>query len=349
MPNRHQESAQAALSGENAAAALVAAQAAKQARDLRLGLLLGTVGVLLFALSIPMTRLAGGPAGAPQLPPAFVAIGRAAVAGLLSVAFLALTRAPWPRRELWPLLAVSALGVVFGFPLFLGLAVRQVDAVHASVVIGFLPLATAVVAALWLRQRPPPAFWLCALFGCGLVLTFALLKGGGRLQAGDLLLLGAIFSAAVGYVGGARLGAQGLTAEQVICWILVLSLPVTLPWAGWLAVEHADALAAARPSAWVGFAYVSLVSMWIGFFAWYRGLALGGTMRVSQVQLIQPFASMLAAVPLLGERLDLLTVGFALAVIATVLIGKRLPVGAAPIPAAEPASNTPPQPARSAA
>ena len=318
MPNRHLDPTPAAV-------------AAQQARDLRLGLLLGTVGVLLFALSIPMTRLAGGPAGAPQLPPEFVAIGRAAVAGLLSVALLAFTRAPWPRRELWPLLAVSALGVVFGFPLLTGWAVRHVDAVHAAVVIGFLPLATAVVAALWLRQRPPLAFWVCAVCGCALVLAFALLKGGGRLQGGDLLLLGAIFSAAVGYVGGARLGAQGLTAEQVICWMLVLSLPVTLPWAGWLALQHADALAAARPSAWVGFAYVSLVSMWIGFFAWYRGLALGGTMRVSQVQLIQPFASMLVAVPLLGEQLDGLTVGFALAVIATVLIGKRLPVSTAPV------------------
>ena len=338
MPNRHLDPTSAAL-------------ADRQARDLRLGLLLGTVGVLLFALSIPMTRLAGGPASAPQLPPEFVAIGRAAVAGLLSIALLALTRAPWPRRELWPLLGVSALGVVFGFPLFLGWAVRHVDAVHAAVVIGFLPLATAVVAALWLRQRPPLAFWVCAVCGCALVLAFALLKGGGRLQGGDLLLLGAIFSAAVGYVGGARLGAQGLSAEQVICWMLVLSLPVTLPWAGWLALQHADALVAARPSAWVGFAYVSLVSMWIGFFAWYRGLALGGTLRVSQVQLIQPFASMMAAVPLLGERLDPLTVGFALAVIATVLVGKRLPVAAAPVVVPAGISTIPhhPQPARSAA
>ena len=296
------------------------------ARDRKVGLLLGLLGVLMFSLSIPMTRLAGGTQGAPQLPPEFVAIGRAAVAGLLSVAFLLVTRAPWPPRRQWRLLGFSALGVVFGFPLFLGWAVRRVDAVHASVVIGFLPLATAVVGALWLRQRPPPAFWACALLGCGLVVAFALFKGGGRLQAGDLLLLAAILSTAIGYVGGARLGTQGLTAEQVICWMLVMSLPVTLPWALWLGWTHADALAAARPAAWAGFAYVSLVSMWIGFFAWYRGLALGGTLRVSQVQLIQPFASMLAAVPLLGEQVDALTLGFALAVIATVLVGKRLPV-----------------------
>jgi drug/metabolite transporter (DMT)-like permease len=296
------------------------------ARNLRLGLLLGLAGVLMFALSIPMTRLAGGPAHAPQLPPAFVAIGRAAAAGLLSIAYLVAVRAPVPQRGQWGLLAFSAAGVVFGFPLFSGWAVRHVEAVHAAVVTGFLPLATAVVAALWLRQRPSLGFWACAVAGCALVLAFALLKGGGALKGADLLLLGAVVSAALGYVGGARLVDQGLGAEQVICWMLVLCLPLTLPLALLLGWREADALAAARPAAWAGFAYVSLVSMWIGFFAWYRGLALGGTLRVSQVQLLQPFASMIAAVPLLGERLDSLTVGFALAVIATVLIGKRMPV-----------------------
>ena len=82
-----------------------------------------------------------------------------------------------------------------------------------------------------------------------------------------------------------------------------------------------------RASAWWGFAYVAVFSMWLGFFAWYRGLALGGTVRVSQVQLVQPFLSMLFAVPLLGEKLDVVTVGFGLAVIATVFVGKKMPVG----------------------
>lgn len=298
---------------------------AEAARAARHGWWLGLAGVLMFALSIPMTRLAGGSAVDPQLPPDLVAIGRAAVAGLLSAAYLLATRAPWPRAGQWPLLAVSAAGVVFGFPWFSGWAVRHVEAIHAAVITGFLPLATAAVGVVWLRQRPAPAFWLCALLGCALVLGFAAVQGGGRLQAADGLLLAAVASAAVGYVGGARLAAQGLRGEHVICWMLVLCLPVTLPWAASIALRHADALAAARPSAWGGFAYVSLVSMWLGFFAWYRGLALGGTLRVSQVQLVQPFASMLAAVPLLGERLDLTTLLFALAVIATVLVGKRVP------------------------
>lgn len=290
------------------------------ASDATRGLLLGLAGVVMFALSIPMTRLAGGSVAVPQLDPAFVAFGRAVVAGLLSLAYLAATGARRPRGGEWRLLAFTAGGVVFGWPLLSGLAVRHVDAVHAAVVSGVLPLATAVIAALALRQRPSTGFWACALLGLGLVIGFAAWRGAGGLEMADGLLLGAVVCASAGYVSGARL-SLGMTAEQVICWVLVLSLPVTVP----LAVMTRPAAPVAA-SAWAGFAYVSLFSMWIGFFAWYRGLALGGTMRVSQVQVLQPFLSMLFAVPLLGERLDAMTVVFAAAVIAVVWLGKRQPV-----------------------
>jgi drug/metabolite transporter (DMT)-like permease len=284
------------------------------------GLWLGLLGVAIFALTLPMTRLAVGPAGDPQLPPLFVTAGRAALAGLLSIGYLAFTGAPWPQRRQWPAFAVCALGTVVGFPLLLALALREVDAMHAAVVTGVLPLATAIAAAIYFRQRPSAGFWLCAAAGCALVVGFAAFQGGGRLVAADALLLFAVASAAIGYVAGARLAAQ-MRAEQVICWVLVVSLPVTLPamLAAWPAHD-------ARASAWGGFAYVTLFSMWLGFFAWYRGLALGGTVRVSQVQLVQPFLALLAAVPLLGERLEPATVGFSLAVVATVFLGKRMPV-----------------------
>jgi drug/metabolite transporter (DMT)-like permease len=189
-----------------------------------------------------------------------------------------------------------------------------------------MPLGTAVVAALWLRQRASPAFWACAVSGCALVLAFAMLQGQGRLSAADGLLLLAVASTAIGYVAGAQVAAR-IPAEQVICWVLVLSLPLTLP--AMAATWPAEA-GSVRPAAWGGFAYVTLFSMWLGFFAWYRGLALGGVMRVSQVQLLQPFLTLLFAVPVLGERLDALTVLFALAVIGVVFIGKRLPVRALP-------------------
>jgi drug/metabolite transporter (DMT)-like permease len=288
--------------------------------DATRGLLLGLAGVVMFALSIPMTRLAGGSAAAPQLDPAFVAFGRAVVAGLLSLAYLAATGARRPRGGEWRLMAFTAGGVVFGWPLLSGLAVRHVDAVHAAVVSGVLPLATAVIAALALRQRPSAGFWACAVAGLALVVGFAAWRGAGGLEMADGLLLGAVVCASAGYVSGARL-TGGMSAEQVICWVLVLSLPVTVPLA--LLTQPTAPVA---PAAWAGFAYVSLFSMWIGFFAWYRGLALGGTLRVSQVQVLQPFLSMLFAVPLLGERLDAMTVVFAAAVLAVVWLGKRQPV-----------------------
>jgi drug/metabolite transporter (DMT)-like permease len=284
------------------------------------GMALGTLGVVIFAMTLPMTRLAVGDKAAPQLDPAFVTAGRAAVAGLLSAAWLAWHRVAPPPRRHWGALALSALGTVVGFPLFLALALRQVDAMHAAVVTGVLPLATAAVAALVLRQRPSVGFWACAIAGCALVVAFAAWQGSGRLTAGDTYLLLAVLSAAGGYVAGARVSAV-LPASQVICWVLVGSLPFTLPVT--IALLPAAPVAA---SAWLGFAYVSVFSMWLGFFAWYAGLALGGVVRVSQVQLLQPFLALLFAVPVLGERLDAATALFTLAVIAVVMVGKRMPV-----------------------
>ncbi|RYX97100.1 MAG: DMT family transporter [Comamonadaceae bacterium] len=298
--------------------------------DTRKGLWLGLLGVVIFSVTLPMTRLAVGTPDAPQMSGLFIAFGRAVVAALLSAAFLLATRGPLPRRQhLWPLAMVSG-GVVFGFPLLTSVAMRYVEAVHASVIIGALPLATAAAGALLHRQRPSRGFWACAALGSLLVLAFAVLRsgavGGGipgvSIHFADLLLLAAVLCAAVGYAFGARL-AQQMRAEHVICWALLLALPLTLPlaWSAWPA-------APLKPASWWAFGYVGVFSMWLGFFAWYRGLALGGTVRVSQVQLVQPFLSMLFAVPLLGERLDIVTVGFGLAVIATVFIGKKMPVAA---------------------
>ncbi len=280
----------------------------------------GVLGVVIFAMTLPMTRLAVGAASDPQLSPAFVTAGRAALAGLLSILYLLAVRAPWPARRHGPTLAVSALGTVVGFPMSLALALRQVDASHAAVVTGLMPMATAVIGALVLRQRPSLGFWACALTGFVLVLCFAAWQGGGALSAGDGWLLLAVLFTGIGYVAGAKVAAE-MPAPQVICWVLVMSLPLTLPAALWFWPT-----APARLSSWGGFLYVSLFSMWLGFFAWYRGLALGGLVRVSQVQLVQPFLALLFAVPILGERLDLLTVVFALAVIGVVFLGKRMPV-----------------------
>lgn len=289
----------------------------------------GLVGVTLFAATLPMTRLAVGPVEAPQLSPWFVTFGRAAVAGVLSLVYLwwQHTRGQLkrPMRSEWPLLGITAFGVIVGFPLFLALALRYVPSTHGAVVTALLPLSTAVLGALWYRQRPSAGFWVCAVVGSSLVLGFMVWRAGGvYLGAANIYLLIAMTTGALGYIGGARLTPR-LGAEQVICWVLVVCLPLTVPIALWFApAVPADI----QPMSWVGFGYVALFSMWIGFFAWYRALALGAV-RVSQIQLIQPFLSLLFAVPLLGERLDAITLFFALAVIATVFAGKKMPVHAA--------------------
>jgi len=295
------------------------------------GLWLGLLGVAIFAITLPMTRLATGTADAPQLSPWFVTLGRAALAGGLSIVFLLATRSRWPTPAEWRPLSIATLGNALGFPLLIGYALRTISASHAAVIIALLPLATAVVAAMVMHQRARLGFWLSACIGASLVVGFSLYRAtqhgpGLALEWGDVLMLGAVVSAALGYVYGAKV-TPTLGAEQVICWVCVLALPVTLPGA-WLTWPEQ----AVRASSWWALGYVGVFSMWAGFFAWYRGLALGGTLKVSQVQLLQPFLSILAAIPLLGESLDLVTVGFALAVVATVFIGKRFASGTPPVP-----------------
>ena len=293
-------------------------------QDVNKGLWLGLLGIVIFSVTLPMTRLAVGTPDAPQMSGLFIAMGRAVLAAGLSAALLLVTRAPLPERRDWLPLIITAGGIVFGFPLFTSIAMRHVEAMHASVIVGVLPLATAAVGALLHRQRPSVGFWLCAGLGSVLVVLFAVLRSGTSgvtISFADVLLLSAMLCAAVGYCYGGRLAGH-MRAEHVICWALVISLPITLA----LSI-YSWPVQAIKPTAWWGFAYVAVFSMWLGFFAWYRGLALGGTVRVSQVQLVQPFLSMLFAMPLLGEKLDAVTVGFGLAVIATVFIGKKMPVG----------------------
>jgi drug/metabolite transporter (DMT)-like permease len=315
------------------------------AKNVKTGLWLGLLGVTLFAATLPMTKLAVGTATDPQLTPWFITFGRAAVAGLLSILYLLRQYKRWlepdfsqkigqkmswklPNASEWGLLAFTACGVVVGFPLFMSLALQYVPSTHGAVVTGLLPLTTAVIAALWFRQKPSAGFWLCAVLGTMLVLGFMVMRsadasGHFSLHTADVFLLLAMLSASFGYIGGARL-TPSLGAERVICWVLVLSLPITVPMT-WLNLPaNFDAI---HSSSWWAFAYVAVFSMWLGFFAWYRGLALGGAVRVSQVQLVQPFLSLLFAIPLLGEKVDAMTLGFGLAVIATVFVGKKMPVG----------------------
>lgn len=278
------------------------------------GMLLGLAGVAIFSLTLPCTRLA-----VRALDPFLVALGRALVAALLAGVWLWWRGAALPPRTALRPLAAVALGCVLGFPWLTSIAMRTLPASHGAVLVGILPLATAVWAALLGRERPSPGFWSVALAGSALTVGFALRQGGGSLHGADALMLLAVLLGGLGYAEGGRL-AQSLGGQEVISWALLLAAPLALVLLAALSL-HAP-LPSAGPAAWLGFAYVSVFSMFIGFFFWYRGMALGGVARVGQTQLLQPFLSLAGAALLLGEPMEAEQWAFAGAVIVLVALGR---------------------------
>lgn len=261
------------------------------------GLGWGIVGIVAFSFTVPLTRVAaeGG------LDPLFIGAGRAVLAAVLAALALGLTRQRWPRRAQWARLALVAAGVVVGFPLLTSYALRSVEASHAAVVIGLLPAATAAMAVLRGGERVGVRFWVFAALGAMAVVVFTAVHGGGLggLAWADLLLLGAVVAAASGYAEGGLL-ARELGAWQTVSWALVLAAPLM---AGLTLVSVQRELPSAGTGPWLAFGYLGVVSMFLGFFAWYRGLAVGPMALVSQVQLVQPVLSIVWAAALLGERL----------------------------------------------
>jgi drug/metabolite transporter (DMT)-like permease len=281
------------------------------------GLAYGLLGVAVFSMTLPATRIAVA-----EIHPLIAALGRCIVAAVIAAAVLAATRAPRPRREDLPGFAIVIGGVVLGFPIFTNVAMKYVPAAHGAIVLAILPLATAIAGTLRAGDRPSAGFWLAALAGSALVIAFALWQGAGSLHIADFALLAAVITCGFGYAEGARL-ARHLGGWQVISWALVLSAPVLALPVAWLVAQHG---LDASPRAWLGFLYVALISQFVGFFPWYKGLALGGVARVGQVQLLQPFLTLVGSALLLGEALDAPTLAFAVAVVATVAVGRRMPV-----------------------
>jgi drug/metabolite transporter (DMT)-like permease len=283
-----------------------------------LGLLLGLVGVCIFAGTLPFTHLA-----VEHLSPLFVTAGRAALAGLLAGTTLAILRKSWPTKRQTGTLVLIAVCLVGGFPGFTALAMKSVPASHGGVVLGILPLATSGISALIAGERPSPAFWAAALAGAALVIGFTLHEGGGSLGQGDLYLLAAAFTSALGYVLSGKLVRSGYAGWEVISWVLVVALPATIPLAFW----SMPASPVSIPTwSWIGFAYVAVMSQYLGFFAWNAGLALGGIAHVSQVQLLQTFVTLIFAAFLNGERIALSAWLVAVAVFLLVLAAQRAKV-----------------------
>ncbi|MFC0007733.1 DMT family transporter [Micromonospora siamensis] len=280
------------------------------------GLALGALGVLGFSLSLPATRVA-----VQQLDPWFVAFGRAVGAALLAGAYLHGVGATRPTRDQWRRLSIVALGVVVGFPLFTSLALLSQTSAHGAVVVTVLPAMTAVFAVLRAGERPSPLFWAASAGGMLAVLTFLGASGAvhGSLSLADLSLLAAVVLCGLGYAEGGALARQ-LGGARTICWALLLALPVTVPvtvLAGVIHPPRADA------TTWSAFGYLTVVSMFLGFFAWYAGLARGGIAHVGQVQLAQPVLTLVWSALLLGERVTAASVAAAVAVLACVVVTQR--------------------------
>lgn len=270
-----------------------------------------------FSLSLPATKIAVG-----GLDPWFVAFGRAVGAALLAGAYLWSTGAEAPTRSQVRRLAVVAMGVVVGFPLGTSLALRTQTSTHGAVVVAVLPAVTAAVAAVRLGERPPARFWLASTAGLVTVLVFV--AAGGALRdgagAGDLFLLAAVVCCAIGYAEGGAL-AREMGGARTISWALVVASPVTVVVAG-TAAAMTD-LGRASATAWLAFGYVTVVSMFLGFIAWYAGLARGGVARVSQVQLAQPVLTLAWSALLLGEIVGPSALISAATVLVSVLATQR--------------------------
>lgn len=274
----------------------------------------GFIGVVIFSGSLPATRLA-----VLEFDPVFLTVVRAAIAGVLAVALLWLFRERRPARDQWLSLLIVALGVVLGFPLLTALALQHVTSAHSIVFVGLLPLATAIFAVLRGGERPRPVFWIFSMLGSALVVGFALAQGLTASPTGDLLMLAAILACGLGYAEGAKL-SRTLGGWQVICWALVLSLPLMAVLSVWLAPASFSTISL---SAWLCLGYVSLFSMLIGFVFWYRGLALGGIAAVGQLQLLQPFFGLALAATLLHEHVSAGMLAVTLGVILCVAGAKK--------------------------
>jgi len=286
------------------------------------GLFLGLLAIACFSVTLPATRLAVG-----ALDPTFVGLGRSLLAAVPALALIYGLKIALPTRRQWWDITIVMLGVVISFPWLTSMAMQNVSGAQGGIVVSMLPLFTAIAGALLLRQRPSVGFWLMAILGSSLVIIYLLWSRQGQLQSSELILLGASILCAIGYAQGGKLAGE-IGGVAVICWAIVLSVPFTIipVVLTWENIQVNDAQLLINWQAWAGFIYVSFISQWLAFIFWYRGLALGGVIRVSQVQLIQPFLTLFVAALLLGESISFLMILFCVAVVLSVAIGRRMPV-----------------------
>jgi drug/metabolite transporter (DMT)-like permease len=289
-------------------------------RDGRRGLLFGTLGMLGFSLTFPMTRVA-----VQELPPVFVGLGRALIGFVLGGTLLWVRRTPRPAaRHVRGLLAL-AVGVVIGYALLTSLALHHVPAAHGAIVIGMIPLSTAGFGTWLARERLPLGFWVAAIVGSSAVVIFFLGESGWVVCPEDGLLVLAAILCGFGYAEGGRVSRE-LGGLATISWALVLTSPVSLVTVAWFAFAHG---LHASAWAWAAFVYTGVVSIFLALWSWSHGLSLGGIARVGQLQLLQVFFTLGWSHLLLHESVTPRAIATAVVVVAAVAAGRRASAGSA--------------------
>ncbi|MFJ9707574.1 DMT family transporter [Streptomyces sp. NPDC101234] len=280
----------------------------------RLGTLQAALGVVAFSLTFPATAW-----GLQGFGPWSLVAVRSVLAAAMAGTCLLMLRVRLPERRHWAGLAVVAAGVVLGFPMLTTLALQTSTTSHAAVVVGLLPLTTALFSALRMGIRPSRTFWAAALAGAAAVLAFTVAQSGGALTAADGYLFAALVVCAAGYTEGGRL-ARIMPGWQVIGWALVFCLPLTVP-AAVVALSY-------EPVVWnahgvLGVLWVAVGSQFLGLVVWYRGMAAVGIPKASQLQLAQPLLTLVWSVLLLGEHLSAAAPLTAAAVLVCIAVTQR--------------------------
>jgi drug/metabolite transporter (DMT)-like permease len=276
------------------------------------------VGVLCFSFTFPMTRLS-----LRALDPILIALVRGAGAGVAALVYLMLSRRRIPGRSQLVRLGFAAIGMVVLFPIFVSIALKYVPATHASVLGSILPLATAVFGVIRGRESVSRAFWIFAILGTGAIGLFSAYRSGFHsTEQADVLLVAAFIACSYGYAEGGLL-AREMGGWLVICWALVTVLPLELIALIIYGSRAGVRIASATAETWAGLLYLTAVSQFIGFFFYYKGLALGGIAKMSQVQLLLPFLAIFAAHWILGEQIDGSVIVGTLAITAIVVAGGK--------------------------
>lgn len=278
------------------------------------GIFLGVLAVIAFSLTLPTNRHAVA-----EIEPLFIGFGRVAIAGVVAAALLLVYKAKFPNREQLKMVFWIMPGVAFLFPVFSAWSMKYMTASNGSIIMGIMPMCTAIFAVWLARERPSPLFWVAAIAGVVLVMLYSMPEQGVGMSAGDVMLIIGTVVGALGYAYGGLL-AKTMPSWQVICWVVVLALPVTLPAA--LYTMPSD-ISAISTGAWGSFFYLALISQLFGFFLWYHAMYLGGIARVGQIQLLQPFFTLLFAWAWLGEQLSLETWVFAVLIMMTVFFAQK--------------------------